>query len=322
MEPSQDDPAAAIRFRPSKKRKAYRQRADDSPPPTTPKDTRPPEQTSREQQASDAESAVTAAVRARNSRRARLRGVGFTSDDQHDAPAPTAPTDQERAPAKGIPDRFTHQTGLVATLNDRHMNEYIESRLSAHAAPGPSQPAAPEEASARPPAGAHAHRTHDQPTKHGKLLEVDVPADARRDARKRPPDSEPARPRRGRNRRGSDDMKRDQLVEAFLHENKLDVYDVPVQNSPVNGGDGRSADDRMADEFRQRYIEEVAARRLKRRPALTAKQQQQQQQQQQQADVLRGPKLGGSRNVRAAARDILLKQKQEREKQEKAGRRP
>ncbi|KAG8428309.1 hypothetical protein J3459_004050 [Metarhizium acridum] len=107
-------------------------------------------------------------------------------------------------------------------------------------------------------------------------------------------------------------MKRDQLVEAFLHENKLDVYDVPVQNSPVNGGDGRSADDRMADEFRQRYIEEVAARRLKRRPALTAKQQQQQQQQQQ-ADVLRGPKLGGSRNVRAAARDILLKQKQERE---------
>lgn len=100
----------------------------------------------------------------------------------------------------------------------------------------------------------------------------------------------------------------------------MDVYDVPVQNNPVAGGDGRSADDRMADEFRQRYIEEVAARRLKRRPAPTAKQQQQQQQQQ--ADVLRGPKLGGSRNVRAAARDVLLKQKQEKERQERTARRP
>lgn len=122
MEPSQE-PATAIVFRPSKKRKAYRQRAGDSPPPPIPpKDTPTREQpSSQDEQENGAESAVTAAMRVRNARRARLRGVGFSSDD-HDAPAPNAPTDHlDRAPPKGIPDRFTHQTGLVATLNDRHM---------------------------------------------------------------------------------------------------------------------------------------------------------------------------------------------------------
>lgn len=62
----------------------------------------------------------------------------------------------------------------------------------------------------------------DQPAKHGKLLEVDVPDNAwdRRDDAKRQRTENPAKPRRGRNRRGSDDIKRDQLVEQFLHENK------------------------------------------------------------------------------------------------------
>lgn len=87
----------------------------------------------------------------------------------------------------------------------------------------------------------------------------------------------------------------------------MDVYDFPVQNNTMTSGDGRSADDRMADEFRQRYLDEVAARRQKKRPVQQAKQQQQQT-----GDVLRGPKLGGSRNQRAAARDMLLKQEKEK----------
>ncbi|KHO00088.1 uncharacterized protein MAM_02011 [Metarhizium album ARSEF 1941] len=318
MEPSQD-PAAAIRFRPSKKRQAYRQRPDDLANPHPPQ-----QQSSQDEQEEEAQSAVTAAMRVRNARRARLRGVGFASDD-HDPDHDLRPqTDHDlAAPAKGIPDRFIHQTGLIATLNDKHMNEYIESRLSSARAPGPSQPAPQTDASPEPLAGADPQRSHHhQPTRQGKLFEVEVPADTRRDAQKqkRPASTDPPRPKRGRNRRGSDDMKRDQLVDAFLHENKLDVYDVPVQNSHVDGErDGRSADDRMADEFRRRYMDEVAARRLRRRPPPTK--QQKQQRQLQQANVLKGPKLGGSRNVRAAARNILLKEKQEKER-EKAGRWP
>lgn len=87
----------------------------------------------------------------------------------------------------------------------------------------------------------------------------------------------------------------------------VDVYDVPVQNTPVTTGDNLSADDRMAEEFRQRYLDEVAARRQKKRPVAATKQQQQQA-----GDVLKGPRLGGSRNQRAAVRDILLKQEKEK----------
>ena len=88
----------------------------------------------------------------------------------------------------------------------------------------------------------------------------------------------------------------------------MDVYDVPVQNNPVTTGDNLSADDRMAEEFRQRYLDEVAARRQKKRPVTTTTKQQQQQA----GDVLKGPRLGGSRNQRAAVRDILLKQEKEK----------
>ncbi|TWU77086.1 hypothetical protein ED733_008103 [Metarhizium rileyi] len=305
MERPEDQPGPAIRFRSSKKRKTYRQRPDSDTQAAAQSQPQPPSQDE------EAEAAVTTAIRLRNARKARLRGVGFTSDT-HDEPA--TPTDEDKTLAKGIPDRFTHQTGLIATLNDRHMTEYIESRLTS-SAPKPSQPSpSTAETHAPTPRDQSARQVHEQPTKHGKLLEVEVPLDVRRDTR--PKAEETQKPRkRGRNRRGSDDIKRDQLVEAFLHENKLDVYDVPVQSHPTGGagdGDGRSADDRMADEFRQRYLDEVAARRLRKRPAQMAKQQQQQQ-----ADVLKGPKLGGSRNVRAAARDILLKQEKE-----KSGRRP
>lgn len=50
-------------------------------------------------------------------------------------------------------------------------------------------------------------------------------------------------------------------------------------------------------------------RRKKKRPV---QQQQQQKLKQQSGDVLKGPKLGGSRNMRAAVRDILLQQEKEK----------
>ncbi|GAO16096.1 hypothetical protein UVI_02039910 [Ustilaginoidea virens] len=140
-----------------------------------------------------------------------------------------------------------------------------------------------------------------QPTRQGRLVEVDVSSDPLQDGdptkRRTGMTSQPA-PRR-RNRRGSDDIKRDQLVDAFLHENKRSTRD------------GRSADDRMAEEFRQRYMDEMAARRQRRRP-IPMTRQQKQLQQQRAKDVLKGPKLGGSRNERAAVRNILLQQEKEK----------
>lgn len=147
-----------------------------------------------------------------------------------------------------------------------------------------------------------------QPTRHGRLVEVDLSSHLVRYDDRKP---KAAGPPRRRNRRGSDDVKRDQLVEAFLHENKLDVYDVPTQNSGKTAGDDRSADDRMAEEFRRRYLDEMAARRQRRKPIPQTKQQKQEREQQAR-DVLKGPKLGGSRNQRAAVRNMLLKQEKEK----------
>ncbi|OAA39214.1 hypothetical protein BBO_06638 [Beauveria brongniartii RCEF 3172] len=178
-----------------------------------------------------------------------------------------------------------------------------------------------------------------------KLVEVQVPADVgssnNNNSKKRSLDAAETTkqnpPRRRRNRRGSDDMKRDAMVEAFLHENKrtlffnapspplpflarntnilpllqVDVYDVSDASAAAN-------DDTLAENFRQQYIQEVAARRQRRRPALNQPRQSQKQLAHQQAvaagEVLKGPKLGGSRNARAAVRDALLQQQELRKK--------
>jgi hypothetical protein len=90
---------AAVRFRPSKNRKAYRQR--DADVDTT---------------QNDEESPLT---HIRATRKARPRGVAFGAPPPSDSQA-LVPAAEDR-PAKGIPDRFMHQTGMVATLNDKHM---------------------------------------------------------------------------------------------------------------------------------------------------------------------------------------------------------
>ena len=98
----------AVHFRAGKKRKAYRQRASDESDAPQP----------------DAESSVAAALRARQAR--RRTGVGFSSDPRVDeqisssSSSAVVPHDGV-APVKSMPDRFTHQTGLVAYLDDRHM---------------------------------------------------------------------------------------------------------------------------------------------------------------------------------------------------------
>nr|WNZ75782.1 hypothetical protein [Trichoderma harzianum] len=379
MEPDQDGNTPTtepIRFRTGKKRKAYRQRPTEEeeshdvatvipapsilPGASKLEDGEPgrdanadAEKLLRELEGEDdngddgddrmdGESAVAAALRIRNARRAARRGgVGFRSEgrnqddedlegEQHALVLRDA--DKDAAHDRivgGITNRFMHQTGLLTILDDKHMNEYIESRLASRSADphgtSPSSQLASQSATTNQGlAGGdpnHQDKWRDQPTRHGKLVEVDMAnldngarnnngSDSHKRRRVETDGAAKPPPRRGRNRRNSQDIARDALVEQFLHENRLDVYNVPSSSTAAASsapGADPSADDRLAEEFRQQYYDEQAMRRKKKRPV-----QQQKQQQQQSGDVLKGPKLGGSRNMRAAVRDKLLQQEKEK----------
>lgn len=93
----------------------------------------------------------------------------------------------------------------------------------------------------------------------------------------------------------------------------MDVYDLEAQKqtaqAPEDEDEG-AADDRIAEEFRREFMEAMSERvRRRRRPAAQqpskskpgAKKDE---------EILRGPKLGGSRNVRSAMRDLLLQQQE------------
>lgn len=168
---------------------------------------------------------------------------------------------------------------------------------------------------------------------HGKLQEVDLGEEVRMrnanmteqarrrlageaiedddsDSRKRVRLGKDGKPWRGRKRRGSDDVKRDQLVEELMRENRLDVYDVPAQpEASGEPGFDEAADEKIAEQFRREFMDAMSERRQQRRKAAPqpsrpgAKQE----------EVLKGPKLGGSRNARAAMHDLLLSQ-QEKDK--------
>jgi hypothetical protein len=64
-----------------------------------------------------------------------------------------------------------------------------------------------------------------------------------------------------------------------------------------------AADERLAEQFQKQYMDDMAQRRQRRKPVQPAKPTNE--------EVLRGPKLGGSRNSRAAMRDLLLKKEKE-----------
>lgn len=122
-----------IRFRTGKKRKAFRQRAADTPDPdsshATPADNGAVA-TAATPENDDEESAIQAALKLRNARKSKFRGgVGFSAagaTNEGDASADQQQLvlreeDAASAAMRGIPDRFTHQTGFVVDEDDRHM---------------------------------------------------------------------------------------------------------------------------------------------------------------------------------------------------------
>ncbi|KAK0656074.1 hepatocellular carcinoma-associated antigen 59-domain-containing protein [Cercophora newfieldiana] len=253
--------------------------------------------------------------------------------------------DGDSAILGGITQRFAPQTGLVGELVNKHMEEYVEfelARRKRHAAEALQQQEIEEvaaKASSSQPATAPVagKQAESQRVLHGKLLEIDLGDEARArniqmterarrrleglgadeddeassGRQKKPRLGPDGKPWRNRNRRGSDDIKRDQLVEEFLSENSLGVYDVqPEQPFTLAGleDDEMAADDRIAEEFRREFMDAMSQRRRRKavQPAKPGAKKDE--------EVLKGPKLGGSRNARAAMRDILLKEQEKGKK--------
>ncbi|KAK4233592.1 hepatocellular carcinoma-associated antigen 59-domain-containing protein [Achaetomium macrosporum] len=373
-------------FRPGKKRKMYRQRAEA-----------PDERTSGSEQgngkggtatedsaaAQNAAHAVSPAeekddeqglsvaevLRLRNSRKHKHSGVGFragpssladsrvTSEENTEHSLvlhgnTDAQQGAELAVTGGISKRFAPQTGLVGDVVNKHMEEYVESELARrkrHAAEAAAGAAAlqqqqeqqrREDSSATttsdnqldPSLAVAGGQSDSQRVLQGRLLEVDLGEEARarnaemtERARRRlqgqidEEDQEESKgrarkvrlgrdgkPLRSRNRRGSDTIRREQLVEEFLSENRLDIYDTQsdqAANPAALEEEDGAADDRIAEEFRREFMEAMAQRNRRRRPAQPTKPGAKKQE-----EILKGPKLGGSRNARAAMRDLLLKE--------------
>lgn len=86
------------------------------------------------------------------------------------------------------------------------------------------------------------------------------------------------------------------------------MYDIPHAPGPgsteADEEDG-AADDRIAEEFRREFMDAMSERRQRRRTTNTANKPTTNRE-----EVLKGPKLGGSRNARAAVRDALLREQQ------------
>ncbi|SPN97194.1 uncharacterized protein DNG_00709 [Cephalotrichum gorgonifer] len=345
--PATEAPDPPVIFRPKKKRPTLRSRQDDAGVPDATGaqaetgDNAPDKKD--ESDDDDQEVSVAELLRQRRKQQARLKGVGLPPEKppsgygagEDNLERGIVAAAEAMSPDTGlatIPSRFAPQTGLVGDLVNKHMMEYVESKLASRHAP-PSSRTHPDQASSLAPTPASTVATDGQkPTTLGKLMEVDLGDEARsrnvaltERAQRRlagggPGDEDEsagggrAAPGRtkggGRNRRGSDDLKRDQLVEQFLHENRPDL-NIPIEEPavPQSAPDDIPADDRIAEEFKREFLDAVARRRQKRRAARPAPRPGDKRSD---GDVLKGPKLGGSRNVRSAVRDILLQQEKEK----------
>ncbi|KAK2628073.1 hypothetical protein QTJ16_002719 [Diplocarpon rosae] len=377
-DPTQGD---AILFRPSKKRKIYRQRLaqdEPDPSPTAPSISSPdadPVQSLDElistasasipSQDEEVSVSMSEILRLRKKNKAR-GGVEFKASGhvaRNEEVDLVMKTDEERSEGSdarvGVQRQFAPQTGTVGDVN-RHMMAYIDSELAKRRAvegshapslifPGAAPTAASASASASSTtatgsgsgsANDHARVKVDiaemqrQPATIGKLQEIDLGDEARdrniertNNARRRlggeiveegVSEDESGRKKKKkkvrlnrdgsvwvpRKRRGSDDIKRDQLVEAVLRENRLEIYEEP-RPEPHSINDDQAADDRIAEAFRRDFLDAVSQKQRKK--SAPSQQTARGPGAKKEEELMRGPKLGGSRSARAAMREAMLK---------------
>ncbi|EPE29199.1 hypothetical protein GLAREA_00359 [Glarea lozoyensis ATCC 20868] len=346
MSPPPSIPSAepTILFRPSKKRKIYRQRAT-SQEPDVPTPSAPEAQSLDELISSTAQEAEVEGVQVPMSEILRLRkqrkgkgGVVFGVDSSSRADREEGRELAIRAPEEekaeeglesngGVVRKFAPQTGTIGDV-DRHMMAYIDSELAKRRISEGSQPsaAAGSISSSIERATINSNKTGEvnrQPAALGKILEVDLGDEVRsknvartnrllngeevEDGVQRKPAKvrlgRDGKPWRGRKRRGSDDIARDKIVEDLLRENRLEIYEETPTPPPNSNGD-QAADDALADAFLKDYMDSVKSRQPRvPQVASTAKTAQAKKEE----EALKGPKLGGSRNARAAMREQMLK---------------
>lgn len=89
----------------------------------------------------------------------------------------------------------------------------------------------------------------------------------------------------------------------------VDVYDVQGDQTRASAekDDEDDADDRAAEEFRREFMDAQSQRQQRKRPAINAPRVSAKAPV---GEVLKGPKLGGSRNVRSQVRDVLLREQE------------
>ncbi|RDW77089.1 hypothetical protein BP6252_05142 [Coleophoma cylindrospora] len=363
-----------VLFRPSKKRKIYRQRSralsEDASAPDPSSNPTPavPAQTLDELISSEAPSTgdgdvegtrvpISEILRLRKQHKARVGGVEFRAAASVMTSAGMGgdgemvvreETEEDEVARTGEVRKFAPQTGMIGDVN-KHMERrggmsgysaeaddgrmaYIDSQLAKRSSPSmnattATTTTASTQSSNLPnaPSRFQAEDVHRQPAALGKLQEIDLGDEARSrnvertDKARRRLDGEEieeeevkkgkvrlgrdGKPWRGRKRRGSDDVKRDKLVEDILRENRLEIYDEPVQPQRAINGD-EAADDLVAEEFRREFMDAVSQRHKKKAapppPGGSGGKKGEE-------ELLKGPKLGGSRSARAAMREMMLK---------------
>ncbi|PSK46502.1 hypothetical protein B9Z65_5470 [Elsinoe australis] len=211
--------------------------------------------------------------------------------------------------------RFVTSTGQAAVKDDEHMTAYIDSKLAESHFKTTNTATELQQSSLGTPAAEGDPRELRIPSqsegtksRHHAVEEVEIDKSGQavakeepsKHSRRREPkprigrDGKPLPPRRPRGYRSENDKARDSLVERLLAENRVEgIYDAPDAANSADDkrrGQDLEADARMAEEFEREFQANAEERRakMKARPASKT------------VEPISGPKLGGSKNARAA----------------------
>lgn len=320
---------------PPKKRKFIRRRADNddtlpetiqsTPPP-------PPESAVSPSPPADSEAPDLSTILRLRKKLTRPRGLEVTAHKptpQTNAAAPHLSPDDEAAASKAaeeeeelqaVVNRFTHQTGQILDV-DKHMMAYIDSEMQRRRGIDTSGGAGGNNSNSSAPSSKSTSRSaywtpvvpEGRGATLGKLHEVDLGEETKKrniartqEATRRLQDDGTAvlpveeedgvgkKKMKGRRRRNSQDIQRDKLVEEVLKESRLEMYTEPDPSEEQRETEG-AADDRIAEKFRREFLDALMSRRRRRGGDNRKKRDE--------TKKPRGPKLGGSRQARAAMRE-------------------